>query len=247
MKRNTLIAVVLCLMMITTAGAGAASAKQDENPRQAGKSSIYFYDVEATDMHGKGKLMVDLKQHTYVFNGQGFLPSAQIELRAFMEPDDIHYILLASEQANPSGNLHIAGTWEWEAEDLPAEVVTGYPIISGMTLFNGGAFVVQLRCYYSFDGGGTWHDTSGAIKDISLYQTGYACDLADLGVPPGDLVKIHAVVIGGKDRTGSEVFQYEPSGTNYSECAQYDIYGYTWNPDLQYWGVWEPNSCDESP
>ena len=39
MKRNTLIAVVLCLMMITTAGAGGNSAKQD-NPRQAGKSSV---------------------------------------------------------------------------------------------------------------------------------------------------------------------------------------------------------------
>ncbi len=54
MNRNTLIAVALCLMMIATAGAGVVSARQDENPKQAGKSSIYFYDVEATDTHGSG-------------------------------------------------------------------------------------------------------------------------------------------------------------------------------------------------
>ena len=75
MKRNTLIAVVLCLMMITTAGAGTKSTdvagtkftQLDGNAagnylpplppfppgaikiKQAGKSSIYFYDVKATD------------------------------------------------------------------------------------------------------------------------------------------------------------------------------------------------------
>jgi hypothetical protein len=106
-------------------------------------------------------------------------------------------------------------------------------------------FVVQLKCYYSFDEGVTWHETYGAIKDISLYQTGVVLDLQDLGVPPGDLVRIHAVVIGGKDRTGSEVFQYEPGGTPCSSlCAKYDIYGYTWNPDLQFWWVDTYDICD---
>src|SRR5512139_3991244 len=79
---DTVATVVLCLMIIATVGASAATATQDENPSQAGKSPVYFYDVAASDTHGKGKLMVDVDKHTFVFNGQGFEPSAQIALRA---------------------------------------------------------------------------------------------------------------------------------------------------------------------
>ena len=43
---------------------------------------LAIYDVAESDTHGKGKLMIDLDNHTFVFNGQGFTPSAQIELRA---------------------------------------------------------------------------------------------------------------------------------------------------------------------
>ena len=233
------------LLMIAPAIAGDAPAKQDNNPSQAGKSSIYFYDVARSDMHGKGKLMIDVDKHTFVFNGQDFTPSARIELRA-RATASADPVVFALGQATPSGNLHIAGTWE--AAAAPAEVVTGYEIINGMTLYNGGLFVVQLKCYYSFDEGVTWHETNDAIKDISLYQRGVVLDLQDLGVPPGDLVRIHAVVVGGKDRTGSEVFQYQPGGTEcWSFCAGYDIYGTTFNPDLQYWAVWTPDICDESP
>ncbi|MGZ4904668.1 MAG: hypothetical protein ACXV5I_07635, partial [Halobacteriota archaeon] len=72
MKRMTLIAVALCLIMITTVGAGVVTAKQDENPSQAGASSIFFFDVKATDDHGAGKFMINVKEGKFVFNGKGF-------------------------------------------------------------------------------------------------------------------------------------------------------------------------------
>lgn len=45
-------------------------AKDDQNPAHAGNFFVYFYDVAPTDTHGKGKLVIDLKQRTFVFNGQ---------------------------------------------------------------------------------------------------------------------------------------------------------------------------------
>jgi hypothetical protein len=225
MKRNTLIAVALCLMMIATVGAGAASAKQ-ENPRQAGKSSIYFYDVEATDWHGFGQLVINMDKQTFVFIGKDFVPSSQIELRARAE-GSTDYVVFASGKATPSGNLHIAGTWE--EDDPPGVVIGGYQQIYGFLLDNNGWFVAKLACYYSTDGGVTWTE-SGHTDGITLGM-GDEADLIDLGVPDGAFVKIHAIVVGGKDRTADYVFQSNYSGDYY--CYQeYIIDGVTWNPDL---------------
>jgi len=110
MKRNTLIAVVLCLMMTTTAGAGGKSAKQDENTRQAGKSSIFFYDVEATDTHGFGQLKIDVKKRTFVLIGKDFPPSVQIDLQARqVESED--FVIFGSGKTTPSGQLSMHGTF----------------------------------------------------------------------------------------------------------------------------------------
>ena len=151
MKRNTLIAVALCLMMIATVGASADSDKHDENPRQAGESSVYFYDVEATDTHGFGQLVIDVKHHTFVFIGQDFEPSGQIALRTGDADSDI----FATGKATPSGNLHISGTWE--AEVAAEEVVAGtyYAPIWGFILWNEGWFFTRIACDCSTDGGVT--------------------------------------------------------------------------------------------
>ncbi|MGZ4925384.1 MAG: hypothetical protein ACXVI0_10025 [Halobacteriota archaeon] len=236
MKRMQLIAVALCLMMIVTVGAGVVAAKQDENPRQAGSSSIYFYEVAAADTHGTGKLKIDVDKHTFEFNGQGFTPSAMIELKA-KAVGGTDYVAFATGQATPSGNLNLKGTWEKGAA-LPAEVVGGYTRISGFILANWGVFVAKLACYYSTDGGVTWHE-SDHTSGIAWAGSKLA-DLGDLGVPDGALVKIHAIVVAGKDRTGSAVFQYEYVPTHdgpwYFEhdFAKYEISGVTWNPTLKY-------------
>jgi hypothetical protein len=208
-----------------------------QNPSQAGNSSVYFYDVAGSDTHGKGKLMVDLKQHTFVFNGQGCTPSALVELKA-RAADSTDYVVFAIGKATPSGNLHIAGTWE--AAAAPADVVGSYSgmQISSYHLDNTGWFVAQLACYYSIDDGATWTESS-AIKDIAKGHSATISELADVGVPPGALVKIHAVVVGGKDRTDDIVFQYYHSTAEWGRVALYEISGVTWNPKLYYHGVQE--------
>ncbi|MGZ4904429.1 MAG: hypothetical protein ACXV5I_06415 [Halobacteriota archaeon] len=231
MKRMQLIAAVLCLIMITTVGAGVVAAKQTENPHQAGSSSIYLYDVAATDAHGKGKLQINLAKHTFVFNGQGFTPSAQIELKA-RAAGSTDYVVFATGKATPSGNLHIAGTWAKDAP-LPTDVVGDYAEIAGLGLVveMGGWFVAKIACYYSTDGGVTWKE-SDHTSGIAMGNSKVAM-LSDLGVPDGALVKIHAIVVGGKDRTGSEVFRYYKYSWWY---ADYWIKGTTWNPTLTYHG-----------
>ena len=99
--------MVLCLFLMAApdqAGAGGKSTKQEENPRQAGKSSVYFYDIDATDTHGFGQLVINVDKHTFVFIGQAFTPLAHIELRA-RAVNSTDYILFASGKTTPSGNL----------------------------------------------------------------------------------------------------------------------------------------------
>jgi len=235
MKRNTVIAVALSLMMIATATAGADSARQDENLRQAGQSSVYFYDVAPTDTRGKGTLMVDVNQHTFVFNGQDFEPSAHIALGARAAGSD-DYVIFATGKPTPSGNLHIAGTWE--AAAAPADVLgsTYYPQISGFCLDNYGWFVAKVACYYSTDGGATWTESdpsAGVIRRDTRWV-----ELCDLGVPVNSLVKIHVVVVAGNDRTGSEVFQSvsTPDHTILPKYAWYRIDGTTLKNSLAYMG-----------
>ncbi|MGZ4864512.1 MAG: hypothetical protein ACXV5H_04725 [Halobacteriota archaeon] len=238
MKRMTLIAATLCLVLLATVGAGLVTAKQQANPRQAGSSSVYFYDVAATDTHGTGKLIVNVDKHTFEFNGQGFDPSVQIALRA-RAAGSTDYIVFATGKATPSGNLHIAGTWEAAA---PVEVVGGsyYPPLYSFYLHNIGGFVAKVACDYSTDGGVTWH-RSGHTDGTAIwtYKMAY---LDDLGVPADALVKIHVIVVGGiggaSGKTGSEVFQhfgyaYDPASCRY---ADYTISGTIFKNKLEYDG-----------
>ncbi|MGZ4919115.1 MAG: hypothetical protein ACXV6L_02810 [Halobacteriota archaeon] len=113
MKQMTLIAVALCIIMLVTVGAGVVTAKQEANPRQAGESSVYFFDVAASDTHGSGKLIINVKQHTFIFNGKGFTPDTLYALQYRTASSGIH--VFASGKATPSGNLHVAGTWAKDA------------------------------------------------------------------------------------------------------------------------------------
>ncbi len=235
MKQMQLVAVALCLIMLTTVGAGVVAAKQTENPRQAGSSHIYFYDVKATDSHGKGKLQINVDTHTFEFNGQGFPPSQQIALKA-RAADSAEYKVFDTGKATPSGNLHIAGTWE--AAAAPSDVVGAvtHPEIRGFELSNEGYFFAKIACYYSTDGGVTWKESS---HSGDILKGGYKLiELSELDVPVGALVKIHAIVVAGNDRTGSQVFVYDPDGNGMlKHYAVYDISGTTLNSKLSGGGL----------
>ena len=226
---------VLALLIMSTLGAGAVAAKEDENPGQAGISSVYFYDVAASDTHGTGKLQINVDKHTFVFNGQGFMPSARIELKARAAGSD-DYVMFARGKVTPSGNLHIAGTWK--ADSVPEVVGTSYAALTGFELTNTGWFVARLACYYSTDGGVTWTETAHT-SDITKGNSARFDWLIDHGVPDGALVRIHAIVVGGKDRTG-DVWEYcDHMGSSWgyhvtTELAAYEISGVTWNPTLEW-------------
>lgn len=228
--------LVLCFFFVAAsaqARAGADSAKQDENPRHAGKSSVYFYDVDATDTHGSGQLVIDVDKHTFVFIGKDFMPYLQILLEA-KEAGGTDYAVFASGKATPSGNVHIAGTWESDA--APEEVVCNWEMIGGFSLTNNGWFIAQIACYYSTDDGVTWHE-SGHSDNITIGNW-EAVYLGDLGVPDYAWVKIHVIVVAGKDRTHDQVYQYV---SWMGHCGKaYDIKGTTWNPKLSFAGSY----CD---
>ncbi len=97
----------------------------------------------------------------------------------------------------------------------------------GLVVEMGGWFVAKIACYYSTDNGVTWKE-SGHSSGIAM-GTSKVVRLSDLGVPKGALVKMHAIVVGGKDRTGSEVFKYDEYSWWY---ADYWIKGTTWDPTL---------------
>ena len=168
MKRNTLITVVLCLMMITTSEAGAKSAKHDENPRQAGKSSIYFYDVESKEGSGYGRLVINADKKTFTFIGQDFLPSQHVYIKVDTEGQ---FQLIADGKSTKSGNLHIQG--EWEGVPPKPESVGAYYIWGpayGFTLDNVSGYVAHIKVQWSTDNGVTWHTTSNQSKDVSLWE-----------------------------------------------------------------------------
>jgi hypothetical protein len=234
MKRNTVIAVVLCLMMITTAGAGAASAKQDENPRQAGKSSIYFYDVESIDDNGYGRLVINTDKKTFVFIGKDFTSNRLFEIKVDTESEFQH---IATGHSTESGNLHIQGEWEGT---LPEQGTVGicycYPPAYGFILENYGGYIAHIKIAYSTDNGATWKLTDKQTSGISLFES-HKVDIDDLleeDIPEGSsLVKMKMIVVGGGDVTTSEIYSYIHSSPP-GYCYPYYIsHGPTWNASLE--------------
>ncbi len=162
MKRMALITLALCAVLLAATGAGVVTA------RQAGTSSVFLFDVATTDIHGSGKLMIDVKQHTFVFNGKGFAPGKTYLLQYY------HYGLagtriFAEAKASSSGNLHAAGTWEDAA--LPTTQGFGVSVelpIAGMVF--GDVYYIPASgprpTYYLFKAG-----TSPALWVTFYYST----------------------------------------------------------------------------
>jgi PKD repeat protein len=99
MKR-TLAIVVLCMLLLATVGTTAAVANQ------AGKSPVYQFDVMSGNT-AVGKLTVNTKQQTFVFNGHGLTPGETYYL--YDTSQGMRYV--GSGVANNGGNVHIEGAF----------------------------------------------------------------------------------------------------------------------------------------
>jgi len=189
MKRTRIIAITLCVLLLTAAGAGVAAAKQEANPRQAGASSVYFYDVAATDTHGSGKLMINLDQKKFAFNGVDFEPGTRYVLHSSTSgsPD---LRVFATGKVTPSGNLHVEGVWEGDFADPDA---AGFGVGASSAMAGTIQRVAGEYCYAL-----TYSDAYGAYTvylpfDAITYAEG-GHDLPGVIAQPAavDYVKIYS-------------------------------------------------------
>ena len=240
--KSTTLTISAGIVAILLAVQGALGQK----PSQAGNSPIYHLEVM---YNGKvaGQVVVytaNPQLPRYVLVAHGLTPNTQYTF-GYATSGEVYTI--GSTDTPKAGALVLKGTFPLDdAEDLQSaqfwvmETPPGesYTAISGFTLHNLGGFVAKLACYYSTDGGVTWTE-SGHTGDITLNKVELV-NLDDFGVAAGALVKIHAIVVWGNDKTGSQVFQtvYYPGGQNYVHTyADYTIRGTTLNASLEYDGL----------
>ena len=234
MKRTTVMAFALCLMMIALVSGAAPGgvaglpgyddALAAASNRTAGISS----SGSISDLPGYQNALNSSREYGSFGSKQGYQDA--LNARGILG-------------TTPSGAL----LDQWKGMPGDGAGWEYHQPISALDLLNLGWFVAQMACYYSTDGGVTWHE-SEHVTGITNSHSGFA-ELDDLGVPKGALVKMHAVIVGGKDKTGSEVFQYvHYHGYDTGSYAEYWIPGTTWNPTLHYdgltrWGTPERRLC----
>ncbi|MGZ4847074.1 MAG: hypothetical protein ACXV2B_06170 [Halobacteriota archaeon] len=230
MKRIQLIAAALCLVMITTIGAGVVTAKQEVKSNQAGKSSIYLYNVAATDTHGSGKLMINLAEHTFVFNGKGFDPTRTYYLRYTVAGiAGVH--TFASVAATPSGNVHLQGAWITDLRSLPAapafDISTTSPVVAVLTVTDGPVQTDGLTYYL------TATSSTGDIVRYTLRETDYYSDRA-----------VSFIVYVGRDphlSSNEQGYSLFIPNTGVSEVAMWlYVYDSAGNSDAEYQAWYAP-------
>lgn len=238
MKRCLLLTVAFALLVSTAAGIAANSGTQ------ARRSPVHHFDV-MYDGQVVGKVTVNTVNEqlpSYVLVARGLSRNTTYTFGYIVSGE---VCVIGSKDTTKGGALVVNGTFPlddvedlksaqfWAMEMPPAG---SYQAINGLVLGNYyGLFITKIACYYSTDGGVTWIESShtdGIAKGESADVY-----LRDLSVPDGALVRIHAIVVGGKDRTGSEVFQcsYFACGRDFSDrYAVYYIDGVTWKPVLSF-------------
>ena len=246
MQKNTrwIVLYTAILLMVATAVAAAAPAKQDQNPSQAGHSPIYHLDVTYNG-NVAGQVVVNTANSqlpSYVLVAHGLKPNTKYTF-GYNASGEVY--TLGSICTPKAGALVFEGTFPLDdIEDLQSAqfwvrepiATAGDTLMNGFILIDNGAFVVKIACYYSTDGGVTWKE-SGHTDGITIFSFSGLLELEDYGVPENALVRIHAIVVAGKDRTGSEVFQctYRSHGAYWAHSYPvYEISGTTWNPKLSF-------------
>ena len=170
--------LVVCFLLVAAfaqAGPGGNSAKQ-ENPRQAGESSIHFFDVECQSnpnpdcnmcgpCSGYGTLVIDTKKKSFNFIGHDYTPMQNVHIKI----DSLGF--LAKGVVTKSGNVHIQG--KWGDHPVPPSGTVGssyyyYDPAYGFMGQNVAGYVAHFKIRYSKDGGNTWHTTDKETGGISF-------------------------------------------------------------------------------
>ncbi len=236
MKRTTLIVIMLCALMLGTVGAGVVTAKQGVDTQQKGSSPIYKFGVKNdAGTAVVGTLTVNAKQASYVFNAKGLTAGTTYYLKC---TSPVYKI--ASAQAAADGTVHMQGPWDTPVDvttTQPTFVLTTVALLGGspigpvdtFMLHNEGLFVVKISAEYSTDAGAHWLRARSS-GDIVLGAEQHV-ELSALGVPNGALVKMHADVVWGYDKVGSEVFTYVSGSKHW---AKYSTWGTTLSNTLKY-------------
>ncbi len=118
MKRITLIAATLGFLVLTSVGAGLVVAKPEANVPQAGKSSIFQFDVT----YGGtvvGTLVIDGKHQTFVFNGKGLTPDISYNLLFVYTIGPAQPDIMGSAQTTENGTMHIKDSYHISIIPLP--------------------------------------------------------------------------------------------------------------------------------
>ena len=239
---------IALVLSLATAYPCAAGTVKTKSAAQRGHSPIYHFEVLAYDGEVAGKITVNTANEqlpSYVLVARGLTPKTKYTL-GYSTSEEVYP--LGSMDSSKRGALVIKGTFPlddveglqsahfWIMETPPT---SSNALINGLYLGNYyGWFVAKLACYYSTDGGITWTESS---HTDGIKQGDWArVFLRDLGVPYDALVRMHAIVVGGKDRTGSEVFQYSQFAAGRDMSWRYGSYyidGVTWKPVLSYQGL----------
>ncbi len=247
MKR-ILVITVLAVLLMSTAGASVAMA---EGPA---KTALSCEPPALPPTSGDDQFGV----HGILTYGTSSEPVKDRLITVYTSLDEKKWTEVGSTQTGPDGTYTVqtsqdiygphyykavfAGDKVFQKVTSPTIAVTCPPVarsyhttISHFGLLNQGWFVVKLAFLYSTDGGVTWKEsehTGGIVmsEDVKVNIRGY-------GVPSDALVRIHVIVVGGPDRTGSEVWQhYWPTDIldDQGMTAYYSISGTTFNPRLDY-------------
>ncbi len=111
MKRMTLIAVALCLMMITTVGAGVVAAKQPVSDKVK-QFDVVLYQGTETSI---GTLSVNMNAWSYALNVRGLSPDTEYWLKCMEAPG-----VLATVTSTAGGAVHMQGKLDAVPSDLVA-------------------------------------------------------------------------------------------------------------------------------
>lgn len=241
--------LVMCFFLVAVfaqAGASGKSGKQ-ENPRQAGKSSIYFYDVECQSnpnpdcivcgpCSGYGTFVIDTAKKTFNFIGHDYTPLQNVHVKI----GSLGFI--AKGKVTKSGNVHIQGEWEDNIVPEPESVGHSYYYYDPAYGFMGqslAGYVAHLKIRYSKDGGTTWHTTEKETGDISLGET-YKITVAQFTdsthvINKGDLIQLKARVVWGDDTWTSTINTYVPDADPMYCWPWTLLHGTTWDAWIEYY------------